>query len=44
MDDRTVTLYIDNQVFNFYMADVTASKMTAVWKEKKFVLIGCRKS
>jgi hypothetical protein len=44
MDDRTVTLYVDNQIFNFYLADVTSSKMTAVWKEKKFVLIGCRKS
>jgi hypothetical protein len=44
MDDRTVTLNINDQVFNFYMADITATKMTAVWKERKFVLIGCRKS
>jgi hypothetical protein len=44
MTDRTVTIYLETEIDNFYMAEVTGSKMTAVWQEKKFVLIGCRKS
>ena len=44
IDDRTVAVYVDNEIYHFYMAEATATKMTAVWKEKKFVLIGCRKS
>ena len=43
MTDKTVTMYIGNEVYNFILVESTASKLTAVWKEKKFVLIGCRK-
>ena len=43
MTDKTITMYIGNEVYNFILIETTPSKLTGVWKEKKFVLIGCRK-
>src|SRR5688572_5524661 len=43
MEDRIVTVNIENEIYNFYIAEATSGKMTAVWKERKFVLVGCRK-
>jgi len=43
MADKIVTLYFDNETHNFYMAEATATKLSAVWKERGFVVVGCRK-
>lgn len=41
--DRTITITKGVEIINFYIAEVISTKLTAVWQEKKFVVIGCRK-
>jgi len=43
MEDKTVSVYIEDEIYNFYIHEATSSKITAIWKERKFVLVGCRK-
>ena len=44
IDEKTVTIRVENEVYNFLVVEATASKLTAFWKERNFVLIGCRKT
>ena len=44
MDEKNVVMNIENEVYNFIVVEATSSKLSAVWKERNFVLIGCRKS
>ena len=44
MKDRTLTLNFENESHNFYMAEATATKLSAIWEERSFVVVGCRKS
>ncbi len=44
MDEKTVTIRLENEVYNFLVVEATPSKLSAFWKERNFVLIGCRKS
>lgn len=44
MNDKIVTLSFDTETHHFYIAQATATKLTSVWQEKGFVVVGCRKS
>lgn len=43
MADRVVTLYFDNETHNFYLVEATATKFSSLWREKGFIVVGCRK-
>ena len=43
MAEKTITIQIETEIHNFILVEATSTKLSAVWKEKGFVLIGCRK-